>query len=262
MCVCVCVCSEGEKVYDIKMRLPPPLQRDRPLIKSLRMDIDRYSARNLQQRESKLEVERRHMHEAQHSQQEGRLDEVAPFTAGGAKEEEEKEVDPALVGSLDDVYPDEPGAMMREDPFQGKVMDDKEKPASLMELEKSIDALAVYSDEDPSAADSSNLDSSSLDRGVRNPRQGDALIGRQMIPLLELGQSPDLQSSNRTVGEELPDVVGVASHAGTGGPDVASLPLDVAAGTQGSVDLLGEARQSDQDAWPVDLTDGLDSQGT
>ena len=188
---------------------------------------------------------------------------MAPFTAGGTKEEE-KEVDPALVGSLDDVYLDEPGAMMREDPFQGKVMDDKEKPASLMELEKSIDALAVYSDEESSAADSSNLDSSSLDRGVRSPRQSDTLTGCQVMPQegLELGQPPDLQSSNRPVGEELPDVVGVASHAGTDGPDVASLPLDVAAGTQRSVDLLGEARQSDQDSWPVDLTDGLDSQGT
>jgi len=44
------------------------------------------------------------------------------------------------------------------------------------------------------------------------------------------------------------------------GPDVASLPLDVAVGAQRSVDLLGGARESNPgstESQPVDLTDGL-----
>lgn len=237
------------------------LQRDRPLIKDLLAEIDRYCARNLQEREKQLEAERRHQHEAQHTEQEGGLADVAPFTAGGGRkeeEEEEKEVDPALVGSLDDVYLDEPGTMMTEDPFRGKVMDDKEKPASLMEMEKSLDAIAVYSDEDLPVANSEclDMDSTSLDRGVRRPLAPNSVVGQP--------QSPDVQSLNRPAGEELPDVVGVANHAGTDtvsqGPDVASLPLDVAVGAQRSVDLLGGARQSNpgsNESQPVDLTDGL-----
>lgn len=219
----------------------------------------------MQERENQLEAERRHQHEAQHTEQEGGLDDVAPFTAGGGREEEEeeqKEVDPTLVGSLDDVYMDEPGAMMPEDPFRGKVMDDKEKPASLMEMEKSLDAIAVYSDEDLPVANSECQDmdgTTSLDRGVRRP-----LHGRETNSVFGQQQSPDVQSLNRPVGEELPDVVGVANHAGTDavpqGPDVASLPLDVAVGAQRSVDLLGGARESNPgstESQPVDLTDGL-----
>ena len=222
----------------------------------------------------------------------GSGEETSQFTAGEStkvEEEEEKEVDPSLVGSLDDVYTDEPGSMMTDDPFQRMpVMDDKEKPASLMEMEKSLDAL-VYSEEED--MDSSDLDVSSLDRGVRTKRPGrdnPFSLGHEEEELHDQAvvQPPELSEE-----DSLPDVVGAlsageqhglenpgppstlpdvqpATVSHTPGPDVASgfptpssLPLDLAVGAQQAVDLVDQASQAlggePPSSQPVDLTDGL-----
>lgn len=208
------------------------------------MEIDKYCARNLQERERRNEAERRRQHEAQHAQQVSMQEEKDSLTAGEnivGESEPEKEIDPSLVGSLDDVYPDEPGSEMDEDvdPFkQAPVMDEHEKPSSLMAMERSLDAMAALTehDEDPGSPppvnDTEELplnndsdDVSSLDRGTR---QCNSL---------------------------LPDLVGVAS---TQQPDVA----DLAMGGVCSVDLLEDASHlanTEKPSQPLDLTDGLTS---
>ena len=244
-------------------------QRDRPLIKSLLMEIDRYCARNLQERENRAEAERRHHHEAQHVQLVGSGEETSQFTAGGREEEEEevKEVDPSLVGSLDDVYPDAPGEMMSEDPFQSvPVAVDNKIPGSLMEMEKKMDAMVVYNSDGESAGmECSSLDSSSLDYGIRgtNPNR------MTSPPREEMDQQPDLQPSNRGNEELLPDVVSPHTVTSRDTPDVASstgspqqnLPLDLALDAQRPVDLLDQAGNQplllSDPSQPVDLTDGL-----
>ena len=80
--------------------------------------------------------------------------------APAEEEEEEKEVDPSLVGTLDNVYTEAPGTMPGEDPFKSvPMMVDNEKPANLMEMEKTLDAMEAYIDHDPQQ----DLDSSSSD---------------------------------------------------------------------------------------------------
>ena len=226
-----------------------PLQRDRPLIKSLLAEIDKYSARNLQEREERNEAERRRQHEAQHAKLLPAVsaeEEQGVLTAGGnpVEDEEEKEVDPSLVGSLDDVYQDEPGAEMREeDPFaKVPVKDDHQ---NLLEMERSLDAMAQLAEhsEEPGSpmsletAGVNSADVSSLDSGVRN-----------------LNMSP--------AGNQLPDLVGVAPPSNPvqvpNQVPQANLPLDLAVGAQRSVDLLEDASSSNGSQRPVDLTEGLD----
>ena len=51
------------------------------------MEVERYSARNLKEREGKAELERRQQHEAQHAQQvtaQQSQEESQQFTAGGS----------------------------------------------------------------------------------------------------------------------------------------------------------------------------------
>ena len=198
------------------------------------MEIDKYCARNLKERDERNEAERRRQHEAQHAQLITLQEEKDSLTAGdntvgGA--EPEKEIDPSLVGSLDDVYPDEPGSEMDEavDPFkQAPVMDEHEKPSSLMAMERSLDAMAALTEEDedpnsPVANDS--VEMSSLDRGTR---QCNSL---------------------------LPDLVDATSDQK---PDVTEL----AVGAVCSVDLLEDASHlgnSEKPSQPLDLTDGLAS---
>ena len=146
------------------------MQRDRPIIKDLLQQIDHYCARNLKRRDERIEAERCRQHEAQHSKLGGSSDEVqGSLTAGeiarqNGQEEDEKEIDPSIVGSLDNVYKDEPGAEMREeDPFKKvPVLDDHDKPSSMMELEKSVDAMVALIEHSPG---SPTLDeAASLDR--------------------------------------------------------------------------------------------------
>ena len=87
------------------------------------------------------------------------------------EEEEEKEVDPSLVGSLDNVYTEAPGTMPGEDPFKRvPMMVDNEKPANLMEMEKTLEAMEASIDQDSLQESDSSDDMSNLDSGVRRPR--------------------------------------------------------------------------------------------
>ena len=227
------------------------------MIKTLLAEIDKYCARNLQEREERNEAERRRQHEAQHAKLliTSAEEEQGVLTAGGNplnqanEEEEEKEVDPSLVGSLDDVYKDEPGAEMREeDPFSKVPVKDDHQ--NLMEMERSVDAMAQLAEheEDPGSPTSpespglnASADVSVLNSAVRN-----------------LTVSP-------ATTKQLPDLVGVAppsrpqgaSNQIAGG---ANLPLDLAVGAHQSVDLIEGASSSSVTAnsQPVDLTEGLE----
>jgi hypothetical protein len=233
------------------------LQRDRPLIKTLLAEIDKYCARNLQEREERNEAERRRQHEAQHAKLlvTSPEEEQGAFTAGGnplnqankEEEEEEKEVDPSLVGSLDDVYKDEPGAEMREeDPFSKVPVKDDHQ--NLMEMERSVDAMAQLAEheEDPGSPTSiespginASADVSVLNSAVRN-----------------LTVSPSAAT------KQLPDLVGVAPPPGASNQNAggANLPLDLAVGAHQSVDLIEGASPSSKtpNSQPVDLTEGLE----
>ena len=216
------------------------------MIKTLLTEIDKYSARNRQEREERNEAERRRQHEAQHAKlllpMTSPEEEQGVLTDGSntmdEEEEEEKEVDPSLVGSLDDVYPDEPGADMREeDPFSKVPVKDDHQ--NLMQMERSLDAMAQRAEHDqdppsPMAVDSPiNADVSSLDLGVR-----DLNLATQLPDLVGVASPPPLsQSSNQ------------ASQTG--------LPLDLAVGARCSVDLLENA--SPVTTQPVDLTQGLEN---
>ena len=95
------------------------------------------------------------------------------------EEEEEKEVDPSLVGSLDNVYTEAPGTMPGEDPFKRvPMMQGKEKPSNLMEMEKTLDAMEASIDHESSQELDSSDDMSSLDmKGVtRRPRAEQMMV--------------------------------------------------------------------------------------
>lgn len=243
------------KVSGENTKLPPslPFQRDRSIIKDLLVEIDRYSARNLQKRDEKLEAERRRQHEAQHAQLCGSTEEEKG-TAGEMEkqetEEEEKEVDPSIVGSLDDVYKDEPGADMKEeDPFKKvPMMDDHDKPSSMKEMEKTVDAMVALVEHAPDSPVPE--DATSLDRSLRS--------------------NPTSPPS----ADQLPDLVGTTAHnvgssAESGREETlssssnASIPLDLAVGAQRSLDLLDEASEgsktSPTSSQPIDLTKGLEA---
>lgn len=148
--------------------------------------------------------------------------EQAALTAGenADETEEEQEVDPLIVGSLDNVYKDEPGADMKEDPFKKvPIMDDHEKPSSMMEMEKSVDAMVALAEHTPGSPVPE--DATSLDRELRRPISD----------------------------EDLLDLVGPMDAAGEGSPS--NIPLDLAVGAQRSVDLLEDATPPSQ---PVGLS--------
>lgn len=157
--------------------------------------------------------------------------EQVPLTAGQLpaqeeleEEEEEKEVDPSIVGSLDNVYKDEPGILKEEDPFKKvPMMDDHEKPSSMMAMEKSVDAMVALVEHTPGSP--LPEDCTSLDKELRQNENTDHL--------------PNL-------GEE------VATDS--------SVPLDLAAGARRPADMLHEAGNGVEIApasQPVDLSKGL-----
>ncbi len=271
-----------------------PTQRDRSLIKTLLMEIDRYCARNLQEREDRAEAERMRQHEAQHAQLVGSQDELRTAgdvpggegdgerTSGEAEEEEAKEIDPSLIGSLDDVYPDDPGTMVPEDPFKRvPVMDHDHETASLKQMEKEMDALEVYGKEDSltlqaiaEAEGSPEEDFSSLDSGVRsanlNPSAGATdMVGslinsvqRQVVGGIEGRQQDGGSESSRSGNDDLlPDVVdgaavlnhspgqrgGLGRPEGGGGEHGSGTPPDIqltGRGPSGAPDVASGAASS------------------
>ena len=95
------------------------------------------------------------------------------------EEEEEKEVDPSLVGSLDNVYTEAPGTMPGEDPFKRvPMMQGNDKPSNLMEMEKTLDAMEASIDHESSHELDSSDDMSSLDvKGMsRRPRAEQMMV--------------------------------------------------------------------------------------
>ena len=230
------------------------------MIKDLLTQIDRYCARNLSKKEERLEADRRRQHEAQHAAaQIDTSEEQGSFTAGGNQrnivkpqvslEEEDQEVDPSIVGSLDDVYPDEPGTEMEseEDPFKKvPAMDDHEKPSSLLDMERSMDAVIVYSDRGADQV-------SPIDGGADRNFPADD------------NDCTNLDSGSRTAAG-LPDIIG--NQGNTPPPDVTDQssshhphpPPDLAVGAQRSVDLLDDTSAVEPvPSQPVDLTEGLDN---
>lgn len=170
------------------------------------------------------------------------------------EEEEAKEVDPLIVGSLDNVYKDEPGAEMKEDPFKKvPIMDDHEKPSSMMEMEKSVDAMVALIEHPPDSPIPE--DATSLDRQLRHP-----ISNNQNIISPE--HLPNLLGAMEGIGEGGPLSGGAADTTTDGG-----IPLDLAVGAQRPVDLLEEADVSSgggsssssdtMSSQPVDLTKGL-----
>lgn len=167
-------------------------------------------------------------------------EEQGTFTAGGNQRsklpaneaaEEEQEIDPSIVGSLDNVYPDKPGTEMEceEDPFKKvPVMNDHEKPSSLLDMERSMDAVVVYSEQDSSPLEEESID---LGNGPSGTADLPDVIGRQGN-----SQPPDVTDQN-------------SSHE-------PCPPPDLAVGAQRSVDLLDDA-SSVESTQPVDLTEGL-----
>ncbi len=211
------------------------LQRDRQLIRDLLAEIEKYSSRNQHKKEEKAEAERRRLHEQQHSAiPKGNPEEQGTFTAGGNQrtnqrttvlpsqasvDDEEKDIDPSIVGSLDNVYSDEPEMTSEDDPFKKvPVMDERDKPSTLQEMEKSMDAVVEYSEQ--------GVDTS-----------------------MELLGSDDELSSLDQGSRGLPDIIGGPEN--TPPPDVTSQEprSDLAA-----VDLLEAGEPS---AHLVDLTDSL-----
>ena len=189
------------------------------------------------------------------------------------EEEEEKEVDPSLIGSLDNVYTEETEAeMMKEDdPFKRVPVVDKDK--STYEIEETVNALLVYSsessskdcqsplpedeDNDLSNASSQNpsFPSGPVDLLTSDTTSSDTVTDPPLIP--GLGTSSQ---------ELLPDVIG-GSSSGSQPTEVTSsnhippdvtphgnLPPDLAAESQHPVDLLNSNNGGRQD--PLDLTEG------
>ncbi len=206
------------------------------MIRDLLEQIDQYSARNQRKKEEKAEAERRRLHEAQHAGiSKGNPEEAGSFTAGGNQrntvspqpsvedEEEEKEIDPSIVGTLDDVYTEESEMKSEDDPFKKvPVMDEHNKPASLHQLEKSMDAVVEYSEQ-----------------GTNDSIQG-------------LGSEDELSSLLDQGGQGLPDILGTRDN--TSPPDVTSGDGRPDLAETAPVDLLEAGDMSTQ---PVDLTDGL-----
>lgn len=159
------------------------LQRDKQLIRDLLAEIEKYSSRNQLKKEEKAEAERRRQHEAQHAAlQKSIPEEKSGFTAGGNQqqnnippqpsvdeEEEEKEVDPSIVGTLDNVYTEESEMKSEDDPFKKvPAMDEHDKPSTLLEMEKSMDAVVEYTSEQRAATSlEADNELSSLDHGSR-----------------------------------------------------------------------------------------------
>lgn len=136
-------------------------------------------------------------------------------------------MDPSIVGSLDNVYKDEPGTFMKEDPFKKvPMMDDHEKPSSMMAMEKSVDAMVALVEHMPGSPVPD--DATSLDKALRHPSN-------------QITSTP----------EHLPDVLGESEVA-----EVPAIPL---VGARRPVGFLEEASSGGELApasKPVDLTKG------
>ena len=118
------------------------------------------------------------------------------------EEEEEKEVDPSLVGSLDNVYTEAPGTMPGEDPFKRvAMMLDNEKPSNLMEMEKTLEAMEASIDQESSQELDSSDDMTSLDcAGMRRPARG--VVPCDSLDIVSLSERVGLQTEHRPLNQQ------------------------------------------------------------
>lgn len=272
-------------------------QRDRQLIKDILGEMEKYRSRNHKEKEEKEKEEAKRVHEATHASSLITNEENSKLTTGNnsedhkrEEEEEEKEVDPSLVGSLDNVYTEETeAAMMKEDPFQkAPVMDNETVTPS--EMEKTANALVMYSSEgDDECFSPSPEDDLDFPGSEQNLFLNEVVNPTGQTDNLDLITSPAGSSNTSSVDIErrglnnsqelLPDVVGI-SPSNTSEqneertlniipppsnhiphslpPDVTphgTLPPDLAVESQHTIDLLnpeGEVRDG-----PMDLTEGI-----
>ena len=173
------------------------------------------------------------------------------------EEEEEKEVDPSLVGSLDNVYTEAPGTMPGEDPFKRvPMMQGNDKPSNLMEMEKTLDAMEASIDNESSQELDSSDDMSSLDvKGMsRRPRaeQNDSLNRLHAQSERSHGDSGEFehralnQRQGLEISEETEGREGVAVGGGNILPDLLTsgpaTPPDIQLSSQPAPDVTAHPR--------------------
>ena len=184
------------------------------------------------------------------------------------EEEEEKEVDPSLVGSLDNVYTEAPGTMPGEDPFKREpMMVDNEKPSNLKEMEKNLEAMEASIDQESSQELDSSDDMSSLDvAGMRRPRakqmDSDHPCSRISSPPLVFGVGTGAAAAvgrrgggesehrvlnqQRLAGEGEEEMEGVAGRGGGTMPDLLAsgltTPPDIQLSSQPAPDVTAHSR--------------------
>lgn len=184
-----------------------------------------------------------------------------------AEEEEEKEVDPSLVGSLDNVYTDETEAELNkeDDPFKKVAVSGMTTAA---EMEKTVNALVIYSSEHD---DTGDCLSPLPDEDPSIERRGEGGEGTESSSPLSpsTGEEGDDPLSADSSSELLPDLVHSPAPSGPGEvqanhsppslpPDMGSLPPDLAAESEYPLDLLDpESGMLPSSGSPLDLTEGL-----
>ena len=148
--------------------------------------------------------------------------------SGVEEEEEEREVDPSLVGSLDNLLPEEQPDSLTDDPFKKAPVMDKES-ASSSEMEKTADALVVYSKEGDHCLSPTLLDVN----GYGSPRD------EQEDNCFQMSAATDFNESRQDEEIEL-------GHLGTGNSQPAGVGDSRTQGDRGSTgsphllsDLIG-----------------------
>ena len=136
------------------------------------------------------------------------------------EEEEEKEVDPSLIGSLDNVYTEEPGTMPGEDPFKRVPMIlDNEKPSNLMEMEKTLEAMEASIDQESSLElDSDDMSSLDMSGVMRRPRAQQVSVTFDPLNRVAEGEGEHrgLNQVQRTLSDGAEDRRTAATEGGAG----------------------------------------------
>lgn len=179
------------------------------------------------------------------------------------EQEEEKEVDPSLIGSLDNVYTEETEAAMNkvDDPFTNVVITDS--VATPAEMEKTVNALVIYSSEHSEHSDCTSPlpedEGASCSHKFIGEKELDLLTPSQQSIDSSVSQEllPDILTSPNSLSDELSEL-SVANHS-TLPPDIApphgTLPPDLAAVTP--LDLLNTdfgTSSLTNNSSPLDLT--------
>lgn len=269
--------------------------------------MDKYRSRNHKEKEVRDREKARQSHEESHLKESAgknnndQLKETMPgintiysirgdvidiqfIVTEGVQEEddEDKEVDPSLVGSLDNVYNEDTEAeMMKEDPFQNKApVVDKDHVPSTYEIEESVNALLVYSSDSDSTSPLPEDEDTSLTGSIKTTTEATptsatppsttstAPHATHTDPLDLLTSSNDMNTLTDvplvpdSTQDLLPDLIGTTptqqvdpsplNHVLP--PDVTPqvIPPDLAAESQQPIDLLNS-----DSGRSLDLTEGI-----